>query len=134
MLVRVDSTDKFDNSTLSEDCRQEQFRNIEASMYQVLHRATANEPLIMVSEPKDLGDSKRGAQSRGGMINGMYVRQKSTFAAPISNISEPDRVNDVEQLDDILRTFIKETNKFLNMFGLDTLWCPVLCVLSATCD
>ena len=32
MLVSVGSTDKFDNSTFSVDCSQEQFRTIEASL------------------------------------------------------------------------------------------------------
>ena len=35
----------------------------------------------------------------------------------ISNISERDRAKDVEQFDDILRTFINETTKFENRFG-----------------
>ena len=41
----------------------------------------------------------------------------SACAALISNISERDRAKDVEQFDDILRTFIKEMNKFENRFG-----------------
>ena len=44
MLVCVESTDKFDSSTLSVDCAQEQFRTNEASLYHVLHRTTANKP------------------------------------------------------------------------------------------
>ena len=46
----------------------------------------------------------------------MSVR-KSAYAAVISNISARDRAKDVEQFDDILRTFINETNKFENGFG-----------------
>ena len=42
---------------------------------------------------------------------------KSAYAALISNISARDRAKDVEQFDDILRTFINETNKFENGFG-----------------
>ena len=41
----------------------------------------------------------------------------SAYAARTSNISERDRVNDVEQFDDILRTCINETNKFESRFG-----------------
>ena len=41
----------------------------------------------------------------------------SSYAALISNISERDRAKDVEQFDDILRTFINETNKVQNRFG-----------------
>ena len=43
--------------------------------------------------------------------------KKSAYAALISNISERDRAKDVEQFDDILRTFIKDTNIFENSFG-----------------
>ena len=39
-------------------------------------------------------------------------------AALISNISEKDRAKDVEQFDDILRTFVKDTNRFENKFGM----------------
>ena len=35
----------------------------------------------------------------------------------IRNISEKDRAKDVEQFDDILRTFINEMNKFESKFG-----------------
>ena len=37
MLVSVENTDKFDNSTLVVDCSDEEFRSIEASLYSVLH-------------------------------------------------------------------------------------------------
>ena len=43
--------------------------------------------------------------------------KKSAYAALISNISEKDRAQQVEQLDDILRTFTNEMNKFDNIFG-----------------
>ena len=35
----------------------------------------------------------------------------------MSNISEKDRAKDVEHVDDILRTFINEMNKFESRFG-----------------
>ena len=41
MLVSVESTDKFDNSTFEVDCSDEDFRSPEALLYQVLHRTTA---------------------------------------------------------------------------------------------
>ena len=50
MLVSVGSIDKFDNSTLAVDSSDEEFRSIEASLYQVLHRTTANEPLNIVQQ------------------------------------------------------------------------------------
>ena len=41
----------------------------------------------------------------------------SAYAALISIIPERDRAKDQEQLDDILRTFLNETNIFQNRFG-----------------
>ena len=41
----------------------------------------------------------------------------SAYAALNSSTSERDRAKYVEQFDDILRTFINETNKFENRFG-----------------
>ena len=43
--------------------------------------------------------------------------KKSAYAALISDFSEKDRAKDVEQFDDILRTFTNEMNKFENRFG-----------------
>ena len=43
--------------------------------------------------------------------------RSSAYAALISNISERDRAEDVEQFDDILRNFIDETNKYEGRFG-----------------
>ena len=43
--------------------------------------------------------------------------KKSAYAALISNISEKDRAKNVEQFDNILRTFTNEMNKFENRFG-----------------
>ena len=36
IVVSVESTDKFDNSTLAMDCSGEDFRSIGTSLYQVL--------------------------------------------------------------------------------------------------
>ena len=44
-LVNVESIDKFDNSPLAVLCSDEEFGIIEASLYQALHRTTANGPL-----------------------------------------------------------------------------------------
>ena len=49
MHVSVESTDTFDNNTLARDCSDEEFRTNEASIYQVLHRTTATEPLRIVA-------------------------------------------------------------------------------------
>ena len=50
LLVIVESTDKFDKSTLAVNCPGEEFRSFEASLHQVFRRTTANEPLIMVQQ------------------------------------------------------------------------------------
>ena len=43
--------------------------------------------------------------------------KNSAYAALTGNICESDRAKDVEQFDDILRTFTNEMNKFENRFG-----------------
>ena len=49
-LVSVERSDKYDDNTMSVDGSQEHVRTIEASLYQVLHRTTANEPLRLVQQ------------------------------------------------------------------------------------
>ena len=44
--------------------------------------------------------------------------KQSAYVSLISNTSERDTAEDMEQLDDILRTFINEKNKFENRCGL----------------
>ena len=53
MLVSVQSTDRFGSSTLALDCPDEKVRTIEASLYQVLHRTTANEPMRKCNKHQD---------------------------------------------------------------------------------
>ena len=43
---------KFDNNVIAVDCPAEEFRSIEASLYQVLHRTTSNEPLRIVPQTR----------------------------------------------------------------------------------
>ena len=52
MLARVESTDKFDNNAIALDCPDKEFRSIEASLYQVLHRTTSNERLRIVQQTR----------------------------------------------------------------------------------
>ena len=52
VLARVESIDKFDNNMIAFDCSDEEFRSIEASLYQVLHRTTSNEPLRIVQQTR----------------------------------------------------------------------------------
>ena len=50
ILVRVERVDKVDRSTLAVDCTEADFRTLETSLYQILHRTTTNEPLKMVQQ------------------------------------------------------------------------------------
>ena len=45
------------------------------------------------------------------------LKKPSAYAALASNVSERDRAKDLEQMDDILRTVVNETNKCQNRFG-----------------
>ena len=117
MLASVESIDKFDNSAIAFDFSDEEFRSIEASLYQVLHRTTANEPLRIVQQTR----GQKGFEAWHAIARKYDQRARqdknSAYAAQITNISEKDRVRDVEQFDDILRTFTNEMNKFENRVG-----------------
>ena len=114
MLVSVESSDTYDDSTLSVDCSQEHFGINEGSLYQVLHRTTSNEPLRIVQQTK----GQRGFEAWRAILRRYDQRnmsdKKSAHAALTSNISERGRAKDLEQFDDILRTFMNVTNKYEN--------------------
>ena len=117
ILFSVESTDKFDNSTLAVDYSEEEFSTIEASLYQVLHRTTANEPLRMVQQiqgPREV-EAWRSIMRRYDQRN--ISDTNSPHAALVSNISERDRSKDVEHFEDILPTCVNETSQFENSFG-----------------
>ena len=117
MLARVESVDRFDNNVIAFDCSDEEFRSIEASLYQVLHRTTSNEPLRVVQQTKGQKGFEAWHATEGRYYQRNMSDKSSAYAALISNISEKDRAMDVEQFDDILRTFTNEMNKFENRFG-----------------
>ena len=116
ILARVESVDKVDRSTLAVDC----------TVVPSFHRTTTNEPLRMVQEVQ----GQRGFEAWHLIVRRYDQRstsyRSSACAALISNISERDRAQDVEQLDDILRNFINETNKYEGRFGRDSLRRKVL--------
>ena len=95
-----------------------EFRSIEASLHQVLHRSTANETLKTVPQTK----GQKGFEACHAIVKRYDQRNmsdtKSAYAALVSNISDRDRSKDVEQFHDILRTFINDTNKLENRFGM----------------
>ena len=116
MLTSAEWLDKFDDSTVAVHCPDAEFRSIDASLYQVLRRATANEPLRIPQQTK----GQKGFEAWHAIVR-IYDQRNvsdtnSAHAALISNIPERDRAKDVEQFDDILRTFINDTNKFENRF------------------
>ena len=94
MLVGVEKTDKFDNCTLA-----------------------ANEPLRVAQQilGQKVFEGRHAIVRRYDQRN--MTDKNSAYAALISNISERDRAQDVEQLDDILRTFVNDTNKLEKRFG-----------------
>ena len=113
----VESVDKVDRATLAVDCTEADFRTFETALYQVLHRTTANEPLRMIQQV----EGQRGFEAWHLIVRRYDQRntsdRSSAYAALISNITERDRAKDVEQFDDILRTFTNEMTKFENRFG-----------------
>ena len=117
ILTRVESVEKIDRATLAVDCDQEEFRTFETALYQVLHRTTANEPLKMVQQV----EGQRRFEAWHLIVKRYDQRntsdKSSAYAALISNISEKDRAKDVEQFDDIFRTFTNEMKKFESRFG-----------------
>ena len=117
MLASVESIDKSDNSAKAFDSSDEKFRSIEASLYQVLHRTTAKEPLRIVQQTR----GQKGFEAWRATVRRCDQRnmldKNSAYAALLSNICEKDRARDVEQFDDILKTFTNEMNKFESRFG-----------------
>ena len=115
--TRVESVEKIDRATLAVDCTQAEFRTFETSLYQVLHRTTANEPLKVVQQV----EGQRGFEAWLLIVRRYDQRntsdKSSLFAAPVSNITEKDRAKDVEQFHDVLRAFKNEMTKFENRFG-----------------
>ena len=111
-MARVESVDKVDRATLAVDCTEADFRTFETALYQVLHRTTANEPLRMIQQV----EGQRGFEAWHLIVRRYDQRntsdRSSAYAALISNITERDRAKDVEQFDDILRTFTNEMTKF----------------------
>ena len=95
----------------------EEFRSIEASLYQVLHRTTSNELQRIVQQTR----GQKVIEAWHAIVRRYDQRNMSdkdlAFAALISNISEKHRAKDVEQSDDIPRTLTNEMNKLENRFG-----------------
>ena len=79
LLVNVEKTDKFDkfdSSTFAVDGPE--FRSIESSRYQVLHRTTANEPLKKVQQTK----GQQGSEARHAIV--WIYDQRNTSGKKVS--------------------------------------------------
>ena len=117
MLVIVEGVDKLDHNAIAFDCSDDELRSIEAFLYKVLYRTTSNEPLRIVQQTR----GQKGFEAWHATVQRSDQRNMSDkiqhMQALISNISERDRAKDVEQFDDILRTFINDMNKFESRFG-----------------
>ena len=85
MFVSVESSDLTSSTTAHVryiDCSQEQFRTIAASLYQVLHRTTENEPLIIVSSANERTEGVRSlVRNREEVRSEERVRQKISICS-----------------------------------------------------
>ena len=88
MLASVESIDKFDNNAIAFDCSDEEFRSVEASLYPVLHRTTANKPLRIVQQTR----GQKGFEAWHAIVTRYDQKNisvnNSASAALISNISD----------------------------------------------
>ena len=90
MLAIVEGVDMSDRSAIAFDCSDDEFRSIEASLYQVLDRTTSNELLRMVQQTR----GQRGFEAWHAIVRRYDERNMSdtnfSMCSVISNISEKD--------------------------------------------
>ena len=90
-LAIVGCSDRLDNNAIAFDCSDDEFRSIETSLYQVLHRTTSNEPLWTVQQTR----GQRGFEAWHAIVRRYDQRSmsdnNSAYAALINNISGKDR-------------------------------------------
>ena len=127
MLSGVDSSDNYDIRASTVGSPLADSTLIETSLCQIPHQTTANDALRIVQQVN--GQKKLDMQSTGDMIKDICRTIQSAYQTLISNISERDRAEDGEFYH-ILKSFVRETNKFENRFPnmSDTLLhCRFLC-------
>ena len=76
ILVRVESVDKVERSTLAVDCTEADFRTLVTALYQVLHRTTTNESLRMVQQV----EGQKGFEALQLIVRGHDQRTRQTEA------------------------------------------------------
>ena len=106
----------FDNNVIAFDCPHEEFRSIEASLYQFLHRTTSSEPLRIVHRTRGQKGFEAWQANSAKVRSEEYVRQKCSVCSTDQQHLREGQAKDVEQFD-ILRTFANEMNNFENRFG-----------------
>ena len=121
MLARVERIDKFDNNVIAFDCPDEEFRSMKASLYQILHRTTSNEPLRTVQQTR----GQKGSEAWHAIVRRYDQRnmsdKNSAYVALIRNISEKDRAKDVEQFEKSLLN--------CRFRGTSMSWCELIVAL-----
>ena len=75
MRAIVEGSYKLDNNAIASDCSDDEVRSIEASLHQVLHRTTANEPLRVVQQARGQRIRSMACNSEE-MRSEKHVRQK----------------------------------------------------------
>ena len=115
MLAIVEGSDRLDNNAIAFDCSDDEFRSIETSLYQVLHRTTSIEPLRIAQQTR----GQRGFEAWHAMARRYDQRNTSdnNSACSVDQQHLKDRAKGVEHFDDILWTFINEMNNFESRFG-----------------
>ena len=76
ILTSAERVEKIDSSAIAVHCPEAEFRLSEASLYQVLHRTTANEPLNTVQQTQ----GQKGFEAQHAIVevrSKEHVRQKT---------------------------------------------------------
>ena len=81
MLVIGEGTDKLDNNAIAFGCSDDEFRSIEASLYQVLHRTKSNEPLRTVQQTRGQREFEAWHAKRVEIRSEEHVRQKLSMCS-----------------------------------------------------
>ena len=81
MLAIVEGVEKLDHNAIAFDCPDEEFRSIDASLYQIVHRTTSNEPLRIVQQTR----GQRGFEAWHAIVRRNdqkeHVRQKFSICS-----------------------------------------------------
>ena len=82
MLAIVEGNDRLDNNAF--DCSDDEFRSIETSLYQILHRTTSKEPLMIVQQTR----GQRGLEAWHAMVRRYDQRNRSYEKSTICSVDQ----------------------------------------------